>query len=150
MKLIRTDHHADSKGKEIVRNYFVLTDPVVSRSKIERFAEEHTSKDPNVPTNVFAFTTLWAAEVKDYHDLLADDYLRYADQHPVCYLNGYLLENPMIDDIYKFIVDNIGTLRDKKFKEIYYIFTEEKYREEGKQDQLELLMRFLDDKEETR
>lgn len=101
LKIIRTNH-IELPDKSEVRNYNVIYSYPFEESEvkkvIERFAFKHR---PNKGTiNVLFYTTRWAAEVLDYNDLILTDYIRYADEHPICYLNGFFMDYPLKDDLY--------------------------------------------------
>lgn len=130
LKIIRTNH-IELPDKSEVRNYNVIYSYPFEESEvkkaIEKFAVKHR---PNKGTiNVLFYSTRWAAEQDGYIDLTLPDYICYADEHPICYINGFFMDYPLKDDLYKKCKDYIE--RNLTVKDLL----DELYREKIKDNQ---------------
>jgi hypothetical protein len=101
LKIVRTNHGKIEKDAEC-RNYHCIANLLWDESEllkaIEIFSKKHK---PNIGViNIMFYTSKWAAEVENYNDLLLPDYIRFCDEHTLCYLQGVFIENPLIDDLY--------------------------------------------------
>lgn len=146
--IVKTAHHKNRDGKYAVMNYHCITEDTISNAlyeETERFAVEKSLKYDGVPVNICLYKTREAANVENYQTLTGEQYLEYAEDHILCYVDDMFLDYPMKDELYEHIEVNIATVKDKTVRKILDELYAQRLEEEKEEDRLRILNVFLED-----
>lgn len=126
LRIERTDHYKFMDNE--VRNYFVTYPRALSindiKKETELFANKHRPISGTI--NIFLYLDYKTANIEDYKLLTGKEYLRFCENHPYAYYHNVFVENPMGNDEYDYILNNLDRFKDMVFDDIVRIQYEDK------------------------